>query len=268
MRKTLKKVAIVTGGASGSGATEIGKTVSLKLLKEGHHVVVCDKNLNAAKSIIPNNSETDEEMFPKFLDVTKPKMVTSLFKEIFHKYGRIDILVNSAGPTTHPTPLVLLSNSDFKKVIDVHLMGTFYCMREAATYMIKGNYGRIINISSRAGVYGLYGESNYSAAKAGIIGLSFAAAKELYEKGITVNVIAPGPIRPPKSNEPINKRKRGHARLDLITGEPIDVANLVAFLIKEESYLINGSVFILDAGGHLWHGMDEKFSKIIKSTVN
>lgn len=253
-------VALVTGGASG-----IGKAVSLKLYKEGHHVVVLDKNLNAAKSIVMKRSTASVEMLPHYLDVSNSKKVKALFEKIFKRYGRIDILVNCAGITQPPTPLVALKDPDFKKLIDVHLMGTFYCMREAATYMIKGNFGRIVNISSRAGVFGLYGKSHYSAAKAGIIGLSLTASKELYEKGITVNVIAPGSIRTPMSSAPKMKKRSRHSRQDLVVGEPEDVANLVYFLAKEESSLINGCVFILDAGGYLWHEADERFMKQMKA---
>ena len=252
-------MAIVTGGASG-----IGKAISLKLFEEGHHVVICDKDWKAARSMMIKKSSMGIEMLPRYLDVSHSKRVRSLFDKIFQRYGRIDILINSAGITTPPTPLVKKTDLDFRKVIDVHLMGTFYCMREAASYMMKGNFGRIINISSRAGIFGLYGKCNYSAAKAGMIGLSLTASKELYDKGITVNVIAPGGIRTPLSSPMISKRKNPRARLDLFVGEPVDVAHLVSFLIMEESYLINGAVIILDAGGYLWHGMDENFSKMIK----
>lgn len=256
------KVAMVTGGASG-----IGRAVSSKLFEEGHHVVVCDINLEGAKSVVGERPAGENELLPRYLDVSKPKMVHSLFKKIFQRYKRIDILVNSAGNINPATPLVLKKEEDFKKVIDVHLMGTFYCMREAASYMIKRKFGRIVNISSRSGVFGLYGNSDYSAAKAGIIGLSQCAAKELYEKGITVNVIAPAGIRSPMLlggyGSSAVKQKKHRARLDRVVGEPRDVANLVSFLTREESDLINGDVILFDAGGHLWHGSDETMSKVI-----
>ena len=260
MGKKSIKVAIVTGGASG-----IGRAVCLKLFEEGHHVIVCDTNLDLARTIEVETLGRDNQWLPKYLDVSNPKLVKSLLGNIFKDFGRIDILVNSAGVTMPPTLLVEKKESDFKKIIDIHLMGTFYCMKEAAARMIERRFGRIINISSRAGVYGLYGKSDYSAAKAGIIGLTFAAAKELYKNGITVNVIAPAAIRTPLSIKNISKQKGRRARLDMIVGEPVDLANLISFLSKEESYLINGSVFILDAGGHLWHGMDEKFSRMIRA---
>jgi len=260
MEKTSPKVAVVTGGASG-----IGRAVALKLLEEGHQVVVVDKDVNAARSVAANNTPVDVEMVAQYLDVSNPKRVKSVFQKIFEKYGRMDILVNSAGITTPPVPLVEKSDADFKKVIDVHLMGTFYCMREGAAYMIKGKFGRIVNISSRAGIFGLYGKCNYSAAKAGIIGLSLTASKELYDKGITVNVIAPGAIRTPLAAPILRGKKHRRARLDMVVGEPMDIAHLVSFLILEESYLINGAVIMPDAGGHLWHGMDERFlSKYIE----
>lgn len=260
MAKQSTKIAIVTGGASG-----IGKAVCIKLFEESHHVVVCDKNLKAAKSMAVGASKADTEMLPQYLDVSNSRRVKAVFEKIFERYGRIDILVNCAGITQPPTPLVELKDPDFKKLVDVHLMGTFYCMREGATYMVKKNFGRIVNISSRAGVFGLYGKSHYSAAKAGIIGLSLTAAKELYDKGITVNVIAPGSIRTPMSSAPTTKKRSPRARQDLVVGEPEDVANLVYFLTKEESSLINGSVFILDAGGYLWHEADDRFMRQIKA---
>lgn len=256
------RVAIVTGAASG-----IGKAVSLKLFDEGHHVIVCDTNLPLSKSTVAERTVRNNQFLPRNLDVSKPQMVKALFTKIFEKFGRVDILVNSAGITMPPTLLVEKKEMDFKRIIDVHLMGTFYCMKQAAIHMVRRKFGRIINISSRAGIFGLYGKSDYSAAKAGIIGLTFAAAKELYKNGITVNAIAPAAIRTPLSIKNISKQKKRRARLDMVVGEPIDVANLVSFLIREDSYLINGSVFILDAGGHLWHGMDETFSKMVKKLI-
>jgi len=259
MKTRSRKVAMVTGGASG-----IGRGVSLKLFDEGYHVIVCDKNLELAESILPKRTDVGNQIFPRYLDVSKPRRVETLFKKVFEKFGSIDVLVNSAGFTNPPVPLIEKKDSDFKRIIDVHLMGTFYCMREAATYMARRKFGRIINIASRAGVFGLYGKSDYSAAKAGIIGLTFAGAKELYKRGITVNVIAPAAIRTPLSMKNITKQKKRRARLDMVVGEPSDVANLVSFLSKDESHLMNGLLFLLDAGGHLWHGMDDVFSQMIK----
>jgi 3-oxoacyl-[acyl-carrier protein] reductase len=261
MKSKTRRVAIVTGGASG-----IGRAVCLKLYKEGHPVVVCDKNLEAAQTLVRERSRAGVEMLPRYHDVTRPKQVKALFEEVFQRYGRIDILVNSAGITTSATRLTGLSDSNFKKVIDVHVMGTFYCMKQAAPYMIKGNFGRIINISSRAGIFGLYGKSNYSAAKAGMIGLSLTAAKELFEQRITVNVIAPGGIRTPFSSPILAGINEQPSRLDLVVGEPEDVAHLVYFLTMEESYLVNGAVILLDAGGSLWHGMDDKLLSLSKKS--
>jgi 3-oxoacyl-[acyl-carrier protein] reductase len=261
MGKNLPKVAVVTGGASG-----IGKAVALNFFKEHHCVVVCDKDVDALKKMKMKDASSGAEIWPLYLDVSRSQSVKILFSKIYKKFGKIDILVNSAGITTTPTLLIKKTDIDFKKVIDVHLMGTFYCMREAASYMIQRKFGRIINISSRAGVFGLYGKCNYSAAKAGIIGLSLTAAKELFHKGITVNVIAPGGITTPFSSQVIGQKKNLDVRLDLVVGEPNDVSHLVSFLAKEESYLINGVVILLDAGGHLWHGLDEIFLRAVKQT--
>lgn len=261
MEKDRPKVAVVTGGASG-----IGKAVALKFFEEHHCVVVCDKDAKALKNMKMNDTPSGTEIWPLYLDVSLDRNVKILFSKIYKKFGRIDILVNSAGITTPPTPLIKKTDLDFRRVIDIHLMGTFYCMREAASYMLKRKFGRIINISSRAGVFGLYGKCNYSAAKAGIIGLSQTAAKELFHRGITVNVIAPGGITTPFSSRAIGEKKNLNARLDRVVGDPGDVAHLVSFLAKEESYLINGVVILLDAGGYLWHGLDETFSRVVKQT--
>ena len=260
MKNRLSRVAIVTGGASG-----IGKAVSLKLFEEGHSVVICDIDREAAKSMEMKNAELGVEMLSQYLDVSNSGRVKALFEKIYRKYGRIDILVHCAGTTSPASPLVKKTDNDFKRVIDVNLMGTFYCMRGAASYMIRGNFGRIINIASRAGVFGLYGKCNYSASKAGMSGLSLTAAKELFEKGVTVNVIAPAGIRTAFSGQ-MPKKKDPRSRPDRVLGEPVDVAHLVSFLAKEESYLINGTVTVLDGGGSLWHGMDEKLWKVIRQT--
>jgi 3-oxoacyl-[acyl-carrier protein] reductase len=253
-------VAIVTGGASG-----IGKAVSSRLFEEGCSVVVCDIDREAVDSMERIDSGTGAEMTARYLDVSKSGKVREVFEKIYRKYGRIDILVHCAGRTSPAGPLVKKTDADFKRVIDVNLMGTFYCMREAASYMMRGGFGRIINIASRAGVYGLYGKCNYSASKAGMIGLSLTAAKELFEKGITVNVIAPAGVRTAFSGQ-MPGRRSPRSRPDKVLGEPEDVAHLVAFLAKKESYLINGTVTVLDGGGSLWHTMDERFSKMVKQT--
>ena len=259
MGDKVTKVAVVTGGASG-----IGKAVALKLYEEGHHVIICDKNPDAARSFERNQAPSGTEMLYRRLDVSKSKRVKSLFQNLFERYGSIDLLVNSAGITTAPTPITEKSDLDFRKVIEVHLMGTFYCMREAASYMIRGGFGRIVNISSRAGIFGLYGKCNYSAAKAGMIGLTLTAAKELYDHGITVNAIAPGAVRTPLAGPILKGNKGRRLNLDMAVVEPADIAHLVSFLVKEESYLINGAVILPDAGGHLWHGIDDRFSKMIR----
>jgi 3-oxoacyl-[acyl-carrier protein] reductase len=258
MEDNLGRLAVVTGGASG-----IGRAVGIKLFEDGCSVVICDVNREAAESMRMKNAESGIEMVPQYLDVSKSGRVKVLFQKVYRKFGRIDILVNCAGMTSAPSLIVKKTDREFKRVMDVNLMGTFYCMREAASYMIRGRFGRIINIASRAGVFGLYGKCNYSASKAGMIGLSLTAAKELFEKGITVNVIAPAGIRTAFSGQ-MPKKKDPRSRPDRVLGEPVDVAHLVSFLAKEESYLINGTVIVLDGGGSLWHGMDEKFWKVIR----
>ena len=173
----------------------------------------------------------------------------AFIKDIVKTYGHIDILVNNAGITKDGL-LMAMSEEDFSRVVDTNLKGTFNCIRHVARQMLKQRSGRIINMSSVVGIGGNPGQANYAASKAGVIGLTKAAAKELASRGITVNAIAPGFIRtdmtdvlPEKVKEEILKN------IPMGTfGEPEDVAKAVAFFASPEAKYITGQVLCVDGG--------------------
>lgn len=172
-----------------------------------------------------------------------------MIQSIIEKYGRLDILVNNAG-ITRDGLLMKMSEEDFSAVIDVNLKGAFHTIRHASRYLLKQRSGSIINISSVSGVSGNAGQANYSAAKAGIIGLTKSVAKELGSRGIRVNAIAPGFIETDMTDAmPENAREaiKGQITLGRI-GTPADIAGVAAFLASDAASYITGQVISVDGG--------------------
>lgn len=173
----------------------------------------------------------------------------AFFKEIIKKYGRIDVLVNNAG-ITRDGLLMGMSEEDFSKVIDVNLKGCFYGIRHVARQMIRQRRGRIINLASVVGVRGNAGQANYAASKAGVIGLTKSAAKELASRGITVNAIAPGFIHTDMTDA-LSEKVKSSIREEIPMkefGNPEDVAKAVSFLASEGAGYITGQVLCVDGG--------------------
>ena len=172
-----------------------------------------------------------------------------MFKDTISKMGHLDILVNNAGITKDGL-LMGMSEEDFSKVVDTNLKGTFYCIRHAARTMIKQKKGRIINLSSIVGVSGNAGQANYAASKAGVIGLTKSAAKELASRGITVNAIAPGFICTDMTQVlPEQVKEKIWAQIPMgVFGDPQDVAAAAVFFASEEAGYITGQVLMVDGG--------------------
>lgn len=183
------------------------------------------------------------------VDVAAEKAVAAFFKVVLEETGRIDVLVNNAG-ITKDTLLVRMKEQDWDLVMAVNLKGAFLCSKHAAKAMLKQRYGRIVNIASVAGVTGNPGQANYSASKAGIIGLTKTAAKELASRGITVNAVAPGFIETDMTAVLADKVK--DALLTMIPlgrpGKPEDVAAAVAFLASDQAAYITGQVIHVSGG--------------------
>ena len=241
-----RRTALVTGGSRG-----IGKAICMDLARKGFDVVFSFANSEeAAKEV----EESCEALGAKALGVKadvsiKEECELLMSKAIEFGEGHLDVLVNNAGITKDGL-LMRMSDTDFEDVLDVNLKGSFYMMRAASKIMLKQRAGSIINMSSVSGVLGNAGQVNYSASKAGVIGMTKSLARELAGKGIRVNAVAPGFIE----TDMTAKMPEAAIRDSLLkvpmgrVGRPEDVANMVSFLAKDESSYITGQVFCVDGG--------------------
>ncbi|MCC2254435.1 3-oxoacyl-[acyl-carrier-protein] reductase [Ruminococcus sp. CLA-AA-H200] len=240
-----EKVAVVTGASRG-----IGRAVAIKLASEGATVVINyngseDRALEVKKEIEENGGKAEIRQ----CNVSDYAACEEMFKEIISTLGSVDILVNNAGITKDGL-LMKMSEEDYDAVLDTNLKGTFNCIRHVARQMIRQKGGRIINMSSVSGVLGNAGQANYSASKAGVIGLTKSVARELASRGITVNAVAPGFVNTEMTAVLSEKVKEGAAAQIPLGkfGEPEDIANAVAFLASDNARYITGQVLAVDGG--------------------
>lgn len=238
------KVTIITGGGRG-----IGKASVYKFCYEGAKVIIWDVTDDDCNNIVKNLSFKGYEIEFQYTDVTNFTMVSENAKNIFDKYGHIDVLINNAGINKDAT-LLKMTPEQWKQVIDVNLTGVFNCTKAIAPYMIEKGKGKIINTSSVVALYGNFGQTNYVATKSGIIGMTKVWARELGRKGINVNAVAPGFIETemvksmPEKILEMMREKTPLGRL----GKPEDIANAYLFLASDESDFINGAILSVDGG--------------------
>ena len=246
MSKRLEgKTAIVTGGGRG-----IGRAISVKLASEGANVVICDIVINeAAEETIKLIEAQGVKAAAYQANVTVPEDCENLFKQAIEEFGKVDILVNNAG-VTRDNLIMRMKEEEFDLVIATNLKGTYNMMKAATRPMMKARYGRIVNISSVVGVYGNAGQVNYSASKAGVIGMTKSIAKELGSRGITCNAVAPGYIETDMTKVLPEEVKEAMVKNIALgrPGQPEDVAKVVAFLASDEAEYVTGQV-IECAGG-------------------
>lgn len=236
-----KKVALVTGGSRG-----IGRTCVVALAEAGYDIAFSyASNKAAADEVEKTVSVLGHQCLAIQGDAADSANAQYLVDEAVTKLGRLDVVVNNAG-ITRDTLLIRMKDEDWEKVIDTNLSGAFYTLRAAAKVMMKQRSGSIVNITSISGVYGNPGQVNYSASKAGMIGMTKSAAKELASRNITVNAIAPGFIATDMTDGLDTAKILEHIPLGRL-GAPEDIANAVLFLVTSGSY-ITGQVLQVDGG--------------------
>jgi len=239
------RVAIVTGGSRG-----IGRAIALRLASEGCHVIVnYQRNSQAAEEVVQEICTRGGEAIAVQADVSQAEGAKQLAEAALNAYGTIDILVNNAG-ITRDGLLARMSEADWDAVIDTNLKGAFHCIKAVQRTMLRNRSGRIIQISSISGVRGNAGQANYSAAKAGLIGLTKSVARELASRNITVNAVAPGFVDTEMTRElgtVVIEQALSQVPLGRL-GKPEDVAAAVAFLASPEAAYITGQVLGVDGG--------------------
>lgn len=239
------KVALVTGGSRG-----IGREIALTLANHGATVIInyCGSEEKAEETldiILKNGGKGSIYQG----NVKEPKVVKEMFSMVLNEYKRIDILVNNAG-ITRDNLIIKMSEEEWDEVIDINLKGVFLCLQQAAIHMVKQRSGSIINISSISGITGNPGQINYSAAKAGVIGMTKTLAKEIGKRGIRVNAIAPGYINTDMTASLIEELKEQIANTVPLKrlGECKDIAEMAAFLASDKASYITGQVIQIDGG--------------------
>jgi len=241
------QVAVITGGANG-----IGRTTVARFRQEGARVAIWDV---AEPAETPND---DEQLLFQKVDVSDPNAVENAAADDVQKWGRIDILINNAGILRDAQLAAYKEGElksrmrveDFDDVIRVNLRGVFICTRAVAPIMIRQQYGRIISASSVVGIYGNFGQTNYVAAKAGVIGMTRVWARELGRHNITVNAVAPGFIQTEMINnlpEKVLESMLAKTPLRRL-GKPEDIANAFVFLAEPDASFISGAILSVDGG--------------------
>ena len=244
MKRLENKVAIITGGTAG-----IGAAAAKKFAQEGAKVTVWARNAEKGKAFVEAMAKEGYTICFDAVDTSNYEQVVAATKRVFDANGKIDILINNAGITNDST-LKKMTPEQWQSVIDINLTGTFYCTKAVNQYMVEAGWGRIINVSSVVGLYGNFGQTNYVATKAGVIGMTKTLCRELCKKGVTVNAVAPGFIATDmvaKMPEDVLAGMVAKVPVGRL-GKPEDIANAFCFLASDEAAYVNGAVLSVDGG--------------------
>jgi 3-oxoacyl-[acyl-carrier protein] reductase len=239
------KIALVTGAGKG-----IGKEIALELARGGAACVInYASSSKGAEETVAEIKAMGRDAYAYQCDVSDYEQSEKMIADVLEHYGRIDILVNNAG-ITKDNLMLKMSEADFEAVINVNLKGAFNCMKAVTKPMMKQRYGRIINITSIVGVIGNAGQVNYAASKAGMIGMTKSAARELASRNITVNAVAPGFIQTDMTevlSDAVKEQLLAQIPMKKL-GETKDIANAVCFLADEKAAYITGQVLNVNGG--------------------
>ena len=239
------RVAIVTGGGRG-----IGRAIAVRLAEEGVNVAISYRSNDAAaeaSAALVRKAGVECALFKG--DVASPPDVEALIKGVQETFGRIDILVNNAG-TTRDNLMLRMKEEEFDEVLRTNLKGTYLCTRAVLRPMVRARWGRIVNVSSVVGISGNAGQANYAASKAGIIGFTKSVAREVAQRGITANTVAPGYVETELTSglpEEVKDNIRDQVPVGRF-GEPEEIAEVVAFLAGEGAGYVTGQTLAVDGG--------------------
>jgi 3-oxoacyl-[acyl-carrier protein] reductase len=238
------RVAIVTGASRG-----IGRAIALRLAREGRHVVAVARSQGPLDELIAEITNAGGKATARACDLADFAAVTAMIEGVAKDLGRIDILVNNAG-ITRDNLILRMSDDEWDDVINTNLKAVFVACRAAARPMMKGKFGRIVNIASTSGLVGNAGQANYAAAKSGLTGLTKTIARELGGKGITANVVAPGFIQTDMTKDlPADVLDKVRASMAVKTlGVPEDIAACVAYATSDDAGYLTGQTIAVDGG--------------------
>lgn len=244
MKKLENKIAVITGGADG-----IGKATALRFAAEGATTIIWDMNIEKGNETVSEIVATGGRAIFMKVNTASYAEVEAATKQSVELYGKIEILINNAG-ITRDSSLKKMTPEIWQQVIDVNLTGVFNCCKCVSDNMVEHGWGRIINASSVVALYGNFGQTNYVATKAGLIGMTKTLAKELGKKGITVNAVAPGFIATEMVKKmPADVLKSMEEKVPLKRlGLPEEIAATYAFLSSDDAAYINGTVISVDGG--------------------
>lgn len=244
MGRLQNKVSIITGAAQG-----IGLATALKFATEGAIVIVCDIRQAGVDAAVAACQQQGAQAQGFVMDVTNRDQVNAVMAQVRDRFGRIDVLVNNAG-ITQDARLVKMTEAQFDRVIDVNLRGVFHCAQAVAETMSAQGSGVILNASSVVGIYGNFGQTNYAATKAGVIGFTKTWARELGPKGVRVNAVCPGFVRTPILDtvpDAVIQKMIEKVPLGRL-GKPEEIAAVYAFLASDDSSYLNGAVLEVSGG--------------------
>ena len=245
-----ERVAFVTGGSRG-----IGRATVVELARAGHPVAFCySSDEQGAVTTQSDAEQAGGKALAVQADVSDPASVDAAFREIESSFGPVTVLVNNAG-VTRDGLLVRMTDENWQTVLDTNLSGAFHTIRRAGPGMMKARYGRIVNVSSASAHMGQSGQANYAAAKAGLIGLTRSVARELARRGITCNLVTPGPIVTAMTDDmPADWRAQIEDAVPLARfGTPQECAAVIGFLCSEAAAYVTGAVVPVDGGLGMGH---------------